>query len=281
MNPKILQAQKNEITEYYLYKKISKTIKDKKNREIIERIAQQEKNHYEEWKEITKIEVQPSFLLVNIYYYFARIFGLSFGLKFMERGESLALKLYDELKNDYPGLAKMVKEEQEHEEKLLTMINSKTLDNVGSIILGLNDALVELTGALAGFTLALAETRIIAMVGLITGIAASLSMAASSYLAAKEDEKKNPITACFSTGFSYVLTVIVLITPYFIFTNPFWALATTLALVIFIIFIFNFYISIAKSTSFKRKFGEMAIISLSTAAINFGIGYLVKQYFEI
>lgn len=281
MNPKILQAQKNEITEYYLYKKISKTIKDKKNREIIERIALQEKNHYQEWKEITKIEVQPSFLLVNVYYYFARIFGLSFGLKFMERGESLALKLYDELKNDYPGLAKMVKEEQEHEEKLLTMINSKTLENVGSIILGLNDALVELTGALAGFTLALAETRIIAMVGLITGIAASLSMAASSYLAAKEDGKKNPVTACFSTGFSYVLTVIVLITPYFIFTNPFWALGTTLTLVIVIIFIFNFYISVAKSTSFKRKFGEMAIISLSTAAINFGIGYLVKQYFEI
>lgn len=281
MNPKILRAQKIEITEYFLYKKISKIVKDKKNKEIIERIAAQEKSHYELWKEITKKNVRPSYFHINFYYYLTRIFGLSFGLKFMERGESLALKLYDELKGEHPQLAKMVKEEQEHEEKLLTLINSKTLDNVGSIILGLNDALVELTGALAGFTLALAETRTIAMVGLITGIAASFSMAAASYLASKEDRTKNPITAGITTGLSYIITVIILVFPFFVFHSQFIALATTLSLAIAIIFVFNFYTSISRGVSFKRKFGEMAIISLGLAAVNFGIGYLIKTYFGI
>lgn len=281
MNKKILKAQKIEITEYHLYKKIAKIVKDKRNREIIERMAAQEKSHYELWKEITKKTVRPSYFYINIYYYLTRLFGISFGLKLLERGESLAIKLYDELKGEHPELAKMVKEEQEHEEKLLSLINSRHLENVGSIILGLNDALVELTGALAGFTLALANTQIIAMVGLITGIAASFSMAASSYLAAKEDKHKKPLIAGISTGVSYIITVIILVAPYFLFTNPFIALGNTLILAILIIFIFNFYTSVARNISFKKKFTEMAIISLGTATINFGIGYAVKQYFYL
>jgi VIT1/CCC1 family predicted Fe2+/Mn2+ transporter len=47
---------------------------------------------------------------------------------------------------------------------------------------------VELTGALSGLTLAFRNTRLIAMAGLITGIAASLSMAGSEYLATKSEE---------------------------------------------------------------------------------------------
>jgi VIT1/CCC1 family predicted Fe2+/Mn2+ transporter len=78
-----------------------------------------------------------------------------------------------------------------------------------------------------------------------------------------------------------VVTVILLVAPYFLFTNPFVALSITLTLVIAIIFIFNFYISISKGTSFIKKFGEMAIISLGAAAINFGIGFVVKTYFGI
>ena len=50
---------------------------------------------------------------------------------------------------------------------------------MGSVVLGLNDELVEFTGALAGFTLALSDHRLIALTGSITGIAAALSMASS------------------------------------------------------------------------------------------------------
>ena len=66
----------------------------------------------------------------------------------------------------------------------------------GSIVLGLNDALVELTGALAGLTLALQDTKLIALTGSITGIAAALSMGASEYLSTKsEDVDRSPVKA--------------------------------------------------------------------------------------
>lgn len=61
------------------------------------------------------------------------------------------------------------------------------LSYMSSVVLGLNDALVEFTGALAGFTLALNEPRLVALTGSITGVAAALSMAASEYLSTKSD----------------------------------------------------------------------------------------------
>ena len=100
---------------------------------------------------------------------------------------------------------------------------------MGSMVLGLNDALVELTGALAGFSLALQNTRIVALTGMITGIAASLSMAASEYLSTKSEKGgKNPVKASIYTGIAYVITVIALIMPFIFISQPLTALAVTL-----------------------------------------------------
>ena len=48
-----------------------------------------------------------------------------------------------------------------------------------------------------------------------------------------------------------------------------------------IIAAFNYYIAVAKDLSFKKRFGEMAGISLSVAALSFVIGLLVKHFLGI
>lgn len=281
IDPRLLKIQKNEHTEYCIYKKILKIVKNPSDRKIIERMVNQEKNHYEMWKEITGRGIRPSHFKVHFYVTITRIFGLSFGLKLMEKGEKLVIGLYQELLHEHPKMAEVIKEEQEHEEQILKLINNNALNYVSAIVLGLNDALIELTGALAGFTLALANTRLIAATGLITGIAASLSMAASSYLSTKEDGNKNPFSAAFATGSAYAMAVFILITPYFIFTSAFTALGVTLGLALFIILVFNFYTAISKGISFSKRFVEMALLSLGLALINFGIGFLIKRYLSM
>jgi VIT1/CCC1 family predicted Fe2+/Mn2+ transporter len=150
------------------------------------------------------------------------------------------------------------------------------------MILGLNDALVELSGSLAGFTLALQDSKLVAMVGLITGIAASLSMGSTSYLASKaENTSRSPIKSGLYTGFSYILTVTLLVLPYLLLSNVFIALAVMIINVILIILVFNFYISVAQNLSFKKRFSEMAILSIGIAAVSFGIGFLMRQVFGI
>lgn len=43
---RILEAQKNEITEYYIYQKLSNKIKDPHNSHILEQISQDELRHH-------------------------------------------------------------------------------------------------------------------------------------------------------------------------------------------------------------------------------------------
>lgn len=278
----ILRAQKNEITEHFIYSRLSKSIKDPNNKKVLKHISDDELRHYNIWKKYTKEEVKPNSFKIWKYYLISRIFGITFGIKLMEKGEENAQETYDKISKSIPAAKKLIRDEDQHEKKLIGMIDEERLRYVGSIVLGLNDALVELTGALAGFTLALRNTRLIAATGLITGVAASLSMAVSEYLSTKSEEGvKNPIKASVYTGIAYVITVIFLILPYLVIKNVFTALGFTMLNAIIVIFLFTFYISVAKGLSFKRRFLEMALISLGVAALTFGIGFLIKIFFNI
>jgi VIT1/CCC1 family predicted Fe2+/Mn2+ transporter len=274
----IIAAQQNEITEYHVYKNLATITKHKENKKILQKISQEELGHYNFFKTLTKQDFGPSKFKVFYYSMIARFFGLTFGLRLMENGEQNAQINYKEIKNVSPKMKQIMNDEKSHEDKLIDMIDSKGLQYTSAIILGLNDALVELTGALAGLTLALNDPTLIAIAGLITGIAASLSMAGSSYLAEREAGSKDALKSSIYTGIAYIATVLVLVAPFLIFSKPIISLGVTLCFVILIIFVFNFYIATAKNLSFKKRFFEMAAISLGVATLSFFIGMLANKY---
>ena len=278
----LLFMQKNEITEYNVYLRLARREKNAKNRGILEKIAADELKHYNFWKKQTGKEVSSNGFMVWLYGAIASVFGITFGLKLMEKGEEAAQINYAKIMKSIPEAKGILADEDRHERELLNMLDEEKLDYAGSIVLGINDALVELTGALAGLTLALQNARLIAVVGLVTGIAAALSMAASEYLSTKSEEtRRNPFKAAVYTGMAYILVVFLLILPYFALSNLVLSIAGTLATAIIIIFIFTFYISIANDYSFKKRFLEMVAISLGVAAISFAIGFCVKLLFGI
>lgn len=279
----LLREQKNEITSHLIYAKLAAKTRDGKNADILRRMSEDELRHYNELKEITGREVKPSRFSIVFFYLISRLFGLTFGLKLLEKEEDDAVETYGAMVDQYPQLKGFVEDEQTHELLLIDMIGEEKLNYMGSVVLGLNDALVELTGALAGFTFAFQNTRLIAMTGLITGISASFSMAASEYLSTRQEkgEKGEAIKAAVYTGVAYVFTVAVLILPYLIFNNPFICLGVSLFLAVAVIFVFNYYISVVKDAPFRRRFLEMAAISLGVAGLSFLIGMLVKNVFGI
>lgn len=281
----ILKAQKNEITEHYIYRRLSKSVKDAHNQNILNQIAEDELKHYTFWKKHTGREVKPNRLKMWFYYIISRIFGLTFGIRLMELGEGQAQVFYSKITKIIPEAQNVIDDEEAHEKQLIGFIDEELLDYIGSVVLGLNDALVELTGALAGLTLAFQNSQLIALAGLITGIAASLSMAASEYLATKSEEEsaKNPLKAAVYTGIAYVFTVFFLILPYLILSNqsPIVCLTFTLISAILIVFVFTFYISVAKDISFRKRFSEIVGISLGVAALSFIIGLMVRSLFNI
>ena len=205
----------------------------------------------------------------------------------MEAGEVNAQVFYDKVSEIYPKASQISFEEEKHEQMLIAILNDEKLSYAGSVVLGLNDALVELTGTLAGLSLAFANSNIVGITGLIMGVAASLSMAASEYLSAQEDEEdgveseKSAFKSAMYTGIAYVITVIFLVAPYFIFSNILYSVSAMLIMTILIILSYTSYISVAKNVSFKKKFFTMAIISLGVAAISFGVGFLIKKFIGI
>ena len=279
----IRNMQQSELTESVIYEKIAAFAKGKENKQTLLRLAREEKAHYEIWKKYTGMELKPEKGKILYYTLLARVLGFTFAVKLMEKGEAHAQEEYEQLAQEIPESTAIRQQEEEHEAALLEMLDEERLQYVGSMVLGLNDALVELTGSLAGFTFAMQNTRLIALSGLIIGISATFSMASSEFLAARSEGRSDALKSCAYTGVAYLVTVILLIAPYLIFGNAQYMLALVcmLLVVILIIAAFTYYTSVAQGEPFGSRFAEMAVISISVAVISFVVGILAKKFLGV
>ena len=279
----IKKMQQNELTESVIYEKIAKFAKGDENKATLLRLAAEEKAHYNIWHKYTGIDMKPQRAKVLKYTFLARVLGFTFAVKLMEKGEEGAQDKYEKLTEEVPESIAIRAQEEEHETALLAMLDEERLQYVGSMVLGLNDALVELAGSLAGFSFALQNTRLVALSGLIVGISATFSMASSEFLSAKSEGRSDALKSCSYTGIAYLLTVVLLILPYMLFspTQYIPALLCMLVIIVAIIASFTYYTSVAKDQPFVSRFLEMAIISISVAVLSFIVGILAKHFLGI
>ena len=279
----ILVFQQNEVMEAEVYRRIAEHTKDEANRTTLLRIADEEAHHAQIWERYTGRCLLPQRGKVRRFALIARVFGFTFAVKLMEKGEANAQLSYEALAREVPEALAIREDEEAHEAALLDMLDEERLAYVGSMVLGMNDAMVEMTGTLAGLTLAMQNTQLIALSGLITGIAATLSMASSEFLSSKSEGRPDALKSATYTGVAYLVTVALLILPYLLFdaSHYLWALGTMILIVLAILVVFNYYLSVAQDLSFKKRFGQMAGISLGVAALSFVIGILVKQFLGV
>jgi len=279
----VAKMQQNELTESVIYAEIAKFAKGENNKQTLLRLSAEERAHYEIWKQYTGLEMKPQKGKIFKFKLIARILGFTFAVKLMENGEEVAQNEYDILSAEIEESARIKEDEQEHEEALLQMLDEERLQYVGSMVLGMNDALVELTGSLAGFTFAMQNTRLIALSGLIMGISATFSMASSEFLAAKSEGRNDAFKSCCYTGVAYLITVALLILPYLLLSNAQYmtALLLMIGIVVLIIAGFTYYISVAQDEKFKPRFLEMTLISVGVAVVSFFVGILAKKFLGV
>jgi VIT1/CCC1 family predicted Fe2+/Mn2+ transporter len=280
---RILQFQRDELTSSILYEYIAERQKDEGNRTALLEIAKAERSHYTTWKGYTGQELRPNMFKILFYKIMHMLLGDTFTIKLFEIGETFGAQELREVEEEIPEARTIMKEEEEHEDRLMEMVDEERLHYIGSMVLGLNDALVELTGTIAGLTFALMNTRLVALSGIITGVSATLSMAASNYLAERADGNAKALKSSFYTGMAYLVTVALMVLPYLLLPNSLYlaAFGILLAVVVLIIAAFNYYVSVVQSIPFWPRFAEMGTISLSVAAISFVIGLLAKHLLGI
>lgn len=274
----VLRSQRDEETGAAVYAYMAKRESDAENSALLSTMSSDERTHAAYWKAISGRSIQADRWKVLRLRLLSRVLGYTFVLKRIMQDESAAVSGYEELKAAIPDVARMQADEKRHEQELINMLNEERLQYVGSMVLGLNDALVELTGTIAGLSFALQNTRMVALSGIITGVSATLSMAASNYLAERADGNPNALKSSVYTGVAYLLTVAMLVLPYMLLPNTLWAAALALMILIVLLIIlgFNYYISVAKSVPFRRRFIEMVSISMGVAVIAFLIGLAAK-----
>ena len=279
----ILKMQQNELDESVIYRKIAKFAKGEENKRTLNRLADEEAAHYEIWKKYTGKELKPRRARVLRFALLARFFGFTFAIKLMERGEEGAQAEYETLAEEVEESVAIRTQEEEHEAALIAILDEERLHYVGSMVLGLNDALVELAGSIAGFTFALQNTRLVALSGLIVGISATFSMASSEFLSAKSEGRSDALKSCSYTGIAYLITVVLLVLPYLLFSPAQYvaALVCMLAIIVLIITAFTYYTSVAMDQPFRSRFFEMVGISLGVAVLSFAVGILAKRFLGV
>ena len=279
----IEKMQKKEELEATIYDFMSKKEKNEDNKKTLKQIAEEEKEHANIWKSYSKENIKAGILSILFLKFLSITLGYTFVIKKLAKSEQKIQEAYKEINWNFPEMEKIIDDEYRHEKTLHDMLDEEKLHYVGDMVLGINDALVELTGAIAGVTFALCNTRLVAITGIVTGISATLSMAASNYLAQRANRDRDAVKSSLYTGITYLITVIFLVLPYLILPDNMYIFAFVIMLLIAVLIImcFNYYISVVKGEKFIRNFLEMVVISLSVAAISFAVGILLKKVLGI
>lgn len=129
----LLTFQRNEITEYHIRRKLAQDTRDADNSKVLRDIADDELRHYRDWQQHTGQEAAPSRFRIWWHYLICRIFGLTFGIKLMERGEEGAQASYERLRETIPEVDAIVRDANDHENALIDLLDEERLRYIGSI----------------------------------------------------------------------------------------------------------------------------------------------------
>jgi VIT1/CCC1 family predicted Fe2+/Mn2+ transporter len=198
----ILEFYKGELLDSEMYSKFAKYEKNKGLKSAFEKLAEIEKTHANFWKKLgenkkldfSKIKISRlkmwSLILMR------RLFGLGIAIKLLEGNEDKAvLKYYEYSKTEAPdsvefkSIKSIVVDELVHEAFFVWDEKEMNVENVRDSIYGVSDGLVEVLAAVSGFAGLIENSMIIAITGLIVGVAGTLSMTAGAYLSSKSQKE--------------------------------------------------------------------------------------------
>src|SRR5664280_231698 len=248
-----------------------------------------------------------------------RVLGTRRYLSLLEITEATAVDSYYQFLNstaleeaEKADIARIIEDELGHEEELESQFNTLPKDNVRDFVMGMNDGLVELLGAVTGLS-AVYPTRpqIVGVNGLVVGLAGALSMGIGTWVSVRSQRQVNEgirrkTDLLFSvapkraqaelarklteSGMPADLTdeiteklasnkeaMIGLLTEHTRVNEIRSALFAGLAVAI----VASIITLTAGSNAFRRKIREMVITGLGAAAASYAFGRLVQAVFGI
>ncbi len=279
----------DEYKDYLVYSELAKSNKGKNNEfsKIFSNLAITEKAHYDFWKKFSaKKEPRTSKWGARLIIFVSLLFGTTFAIKFLEKHEAGSIKKYKAVahlipEEDKAFFANMIIEEEKHEHDFRNDIQSSYVKYISFVILGLADAIVEISGIHAGSLGIYDSTRLTGLAGIVAGAAASIAMASAAYAQAKQGFSGSASVSAAFTGVSYFASAVALATPYFLTENMIGAVSASITFAIIILAVTNYYNSVITEKSFIRDFAEMVGITFGATIALYILGQIIRSYFGI
>ncbi len=284
---------KDEYGDYIIYQALAKSHRNRRRpqrqrlADIFQKLSETEYRHYQFWKKYSpNSEAHVSKLKLYGIILLEKILGATFAVKFLERHEKATIKEYENITkyippDDKSEFEEMLKDEKEHETSLAKQVQSGFVIYMSFVVLGLADAIVEISGIHAGSLGVYSSTELTGLAGIIAGAAASMAMASAAYAQAKQGFQGSPGFSALMTGVSYFVSAILLASPYFLTKHAILAMSVSLSIAVVILAFTNFYNSIITSANFLRDFLELAGIMFGATIILFIFGQVIRHAFGI
>ncbi len=281
------ESARDEYTDGAVYLALSHREKNQAFKKALEQLSAGERTHYEFWKTFApNVNVKVNRLKVFFIVLLRLTLGLTFTMKFLERHEESLHKRYKQIAESIPVVDKarflaMMADEENQENLLMGEIHEGRVKYMSFIVLGLADAVVEISGIHAGSLGIYKVTELAGIAGVVAGMAASIAMASAAYAQAKQGFEGSAKWSAIYTGVSYMITAVLLAGPYFLTGSMVGALGTSLVIGVLLVAAMTYYDTIISARAFKRQFAEIAGIILAASLALYIAGTLIRQLLGI
>ncbi len=210
MNEKemIIFAKKSyisEINDNVLYMTLAENEKDSYLKENLIRIAKMEEKHANFWKHFLEVrnETVPKAVIdykkIKFAAFLQKFLNPAIIVSFLELGEASAVKAYYQFlketkleEHEEKALKNIILDELEHETFFKSESENVGISNIRDFVLGMNDGLVEILGAVTGLSAVYVNNPLVVGVsGLIVGIAGALSMGIGAFISVRSQRQVN------------------------------------------------------------------------------------------
>ena len=297
------EFMQDELRDSAIYARLAEDESDPGAKGLLLMLSATERSHARAWRSLlggraggagSPLLLEAKILEMRIV---RRLFGIAFVVKYLERHERYGLARYKAaLKNhsltagERRHVRKIIEDDAGYERTLVRQAESYKGELVysQSIILGLNDGLVEILALVAGIAVVATSSFIVVALGLLAGVSGTLSMAGGVYLSARSENlvmahegegKTKPRKEAAYTGFWYFVGALVPVLPFIFGMGGIEGDIVSMALVGAALTVASSVIAIMSGTSIRKRATEMVVISLGAALVTITLGVLARHYF--
>jgi VIT1/CCC1 family predicted Fe2+/Mn2+ transporter len=286
------------------FSRLSKMERDRETKLILERLSKVEGKHTAIWQKMIGASEPKNSTLTNfevsLVVALRRLIGVALTVKIFERMEYNAEVHLDRIveregatKTEKALMEELEDKDEEEEDPLQRRIIMRggVLKNIRDVIFGMNDGLVEVLAAVAGFGAALQTSSLVLIAGFIVAVSGTLSMSAGAYLSTNyektihEDDGtkagESASKSAYYVGLFYFIGAIFPVLPFAFGMSSYSGIAASAVVTIFVLVLVSTLMAIISDVSITKSVAKTLAISLCAIVVTVLLGAYTRNVLHI